>query len=155
MKLTRVPQKTWDRCVLVDLFSEVTAMEMFATDKRICELCVLLCFWCVLSRLLSLVRWLVLALLLCVRKSPYAASTICSYHYGTDGENYWLVMKQYRCSLKHWRERQELPLSAMLSVYLAVFAQCVDAVQLLRSHSTLPHLVDDVLVVCFAHLSVS
>lgn len=40
VKLTPVPQRAWDRCVLVDLFTEVTAMEMFASDRRICSLCV-------------------------------------------------------------------------------------------------------------------
>jgi len=44
IKLTKVPQRVWDRCVLVDLFTEISAMEMFANDPRVSKLYVALSF---------------------------------------------------------------------------------------------------------------
>lgn len=58
------------------------------------------------------------------------------YDYGTDGENYWLVMKQYKTSLKDWRLRQTAPLAQMLPLYLQIYAQVLDAMAHLDENST-------------------
>jgi len=38
VKLTSIPKRIFDRCVLVDLFTEVTILEKFKTDRRVCHL---------------------------------------------------------------------------------------------------------------------
>jgi serine/threonine protein kinase len=59
-------------------------------------------------------------------------------------------MRKYRCSLKEWRSRQELPLAQALPLYVSVYAQVLDALALLRSQSTAPSVSVSLLVVAHA-----
>lgn len=71
--------------------------------------------------------------------------TVCTmYDFGVDHENYWLVMRRYRCSLKQWRERLQAAidesgatLTSLLPLFWAVFTMCVEAVQHLQASNVL------------------
>ncbi|KYQ93892.1 putative protein kinase [Tieghemostelium lacteum] len=56
------------------------------------------------------------------------------FDYGVDGENYWIVMKSYKCSLKEWRLKQTLPFLQQLPLYLNVFMNVLLTVQFLAEH---------------------
>lgn len=45
------------------------------------------------------------------------------YDYGVDSSYFWITMRCYRCSLKHWRQKQTKPLTDNLLMYLHIFAQ--------------------------------
>ncbi|KAH3742472.1 protein kinase [Pelomyxa schiedti] len=53
------------------------------------------------------------------------------YDYGVDGENYWLVMRAYKTSLKTWRHKQTRPWAELLPLYLNVFSLVLSAAQFL------------------------
>eukprot|EP00727_Mastigamoeba_balamuthi_P012987 m51a1_g8310 putative protein kinase (2055) ;mRNA; f:75379-83383 len=56
------------------------------------------------------------------------------YDYGLDDENFWLVMKQYKTSLRTWRKAQKEPLSKMLPLYLNIYTKVLDACQFMSDH---------------------
>eukprot|EP00698_Gefionella_okellyi_P005948 TRINITY_DN1537_c0_g2_i1.p1 TRINITY_DN1537_c0_g2~~TRINITY_DN1537_c0_g2_i1.p1 ORF type:complete len:1903 (-),score=492.44 TRINITY_DN1537_c0_g2_i1:11-5278(-) len=56
------------------------------------------------------------------------------FDYGVDGENYWMVMKLYKCSLKSWREHFNPGSSVPLPLYLNIYQQILDAVNYLNQH---------------------
>ena len=43
------------------------------------------------------------------------------YDYGVDAENYYIVMKMYRCNLRQWRLNDRRPLHQQLPIYLHIF----------------------------------
>eukprot|EP01105_Mastigella_eilhardi_P019982 TRINITY_DN4728_c0_g1_i4.p1 TRINITY_DN4728_c0_g1~~TRINITY_DN4728_c0_g1_i4.p1 ORF type:complete len:1345 (-),score=379.66 TRINITY_DN4728_c0_g1_i4:118-4152(-) len=53
------------------------------------------------------------------------------YDFGVSSDNYWLVMKSYKASLKKWRQQQSAPLAKMLPLYLNIFSQVLTAAQFL------------------------
>ena len=73
----------YDRCVLYDIFNEVSALQ---------EL-----------------------------RGEHCATTL--YDYGVDNDNYYLVMKNYPCSLRLWRRKQEESMEDNLPLYLYIYKQ--------------------------------
>ena len=53
------------------------------------------------------------------------------YDYGTDDDYYWIVMKKYKCSLKHWRKKQTAPLTQNLALYLNIYMNILNSFQFL------------------------
>ncbi len=57
------------------------------------------------------------------------------YDFGVDGENYWLIMKLYKCSLKTWRVKQVASLQKNLLLYLNIFMNVLNTVLFLTENS--------------------
>jgi serine/threonine protein kinase len=54
--------------------------------------------------------------------APY----ICRlYDFGVDDDYYYIVMKLYKCSLRLWREKQKLPLTVALPLYMNIFNKVI------------------------------
>eukprot|EP01132_Coremiostelium_polycephalum_P007428 gene7428-9130_t len=53
------------------------------------------------------------------------------FDYGVDGENYWIVMKSYKCSLKEWRLKQNQHFLQQLPLYLNIYMNVLLTVQFL------------------------
>jgi serine/threonine protein kinase len=61
---------------------------------------------------------------------------ICQmYDFGVDNDNYWVVMKNYKCSLKQWRSVQTKSLHENLPLYLNVYANVLNTVSFLNENS--------------------
>jgi len=55
---------------------------------------------------------------------------VCKLHdYGIDQEHIYLVMTKYSCCLRDWREKQKGDPSQQLNLYLNIFCQLVELVQ--------------------------
>ena len=55
---------------------------------------------------------------------------VCKLHdYGIDQEHIYLVMTKYSCCLRDWREKQKSDPSQQLNLYLNIFCQLVELVQ--------------------------
>ena len=61
------------------------------------------------------------------------------YDFGIDshGENYWIVMKLYKSSLKAWRTRQTKTLTQNLHLYLNIFMNILNTVLFLTENSSI------------------
>lgn len=53
------------------------------------------------------------------------------YDYGVDNDYYYIVMKEYKCSLKKWRLKQKTPLLLNMSLYLNIFKRLLEAFKFL------------------------
>lgn len=60
---------------------------------------------------------------------PLAANVCRLYDYGCDDECLYLVLKDYRCSLKEWRGRHAGDPARQLLLYLNVYLQALQAVE--------------------------
>eukprot|EP00211_Chloroparvula_japonica_P005059 CAMPEP_0119120296 /NCGR_PEP_ID=MMETSP1310-20130426/1392_1 /TAXON_ID=464262 /ORGANISM="Genus nov. species nov., Strain RCC2339" /LENGTH=826 /DNA_ID=CAMNT_0007109765 /DNA_START=33 /DNA_END=2513 /DNA_ORIENTATION=- len=80
VKQMDLPKRIHDRCVLHDIFTEITILDRFRDDPRVCRM----------------------------------------NDFGVDDGYYWITMKFYKCSLKHWRMKQTKPLSVMLPLYMNI-----------------------------------
>jgi len=56
------------------------------------------------------------------------------FDYGVDGENYWIVMKSYKCSLKEWRVKQTQPFLRQLPLFLNIYMDVLQTVQFLAEN---------------------
>ncbi|KAF2073302.1 hypothetical protein CYY_005379 [Polysphondylium violaceum] len=56
------------------------------------------------------------------------------FDYGVDGENYWIVMKSYKCSLKEWRVKQTQPFLRQLPLYLNIYMDVLLTAQFLAEN---------------------
>ena len=55
---------------------------------------------------------------------------VCKLHdYGIDQEHIYLVMTKHSCCLRDWREKQKSDPSQQLKLYLNIFCQLVELVQ--------------------------
>ena len=57
---------------------------------------------------------------------------VCKLHdYGIDQHSIYLVMTKYACCLRDWRARQSSDARQQLKLYLTIFCQLVELVQVL------------------------
>ncbi|EGG14454.1 putative protein kinase [Cavenderia fasciculata] len=56
------------------------------------------------------------------------------FDYGVDGENYWIAMKSYKCSLKEWRLKQTGTFLQNLPLYLNIYMNVLLTVQFLAEN---------------------
>ena len=56
------------------------------------------------------------------------------YDFGVDGENYWIIMKLYKSSLKTWRHKQTKPLSQNLPLYLNIYMNVLNSILFLTEN---------------------
>lgn len=56
------------------------------------------------------------------------------YDYGVDNENYYIVMKEYKCSLKAWRQNQKTPLQQNMPLYMNVFKKVLECFKFLKDN---------------------
>lgn len=61
------------------------------------------------------------------------------YDYGVDNDNYWLVMKEYKTSLKQWRLKQKGSLQSNLALYLNIFSNVLNCAKFLTENSSYTH----------------
>ena len=54
-----------------------------------------------------------------------------TFDFGCDEEFYWITMKKYKCSLKHWRIKQKASLQENLSLYLNIYMNVLNSFQFL------------------------
>ncbi|CAD8067421.1 unnamed protein product [Paramecium sonneborni] len=66
------------------------------------------------------------------RLNPQVATL---YDYGVTSSDYIIVMKKYPYSLKEWRQQQKGSLQENLGVYLSLYKQVLQAVQMLHHHN--------------------
>jgi len=65
-----------------------------------------------------------------------ADSRICRlYDYGLDNDYYYIVMKEYKCSLKKWRGKQKTPLALNMPLYLNIFKRLLEAFKFLSDNN--------------------
>ena len=57
------------------------------------------------------------------------------HDYGVDDSNYYIVMRRYNCSLREWREKQTGSLNENIPLYLHVFKELLQAVEVTHSHN--------------------
>jgi protein-tyrosine phosphatase len=57
------------------------------------------------------------------------------YDYGVDDDQYYIIMKEYRTSLRTWREKQTTPLSQLLPLYMRIFYKVLESIQFLCDHN--------------------
>lgn len=56
------------------------------------------------------------------------------YDFGVDDEFYYIIMKEYKCSLKNWREKQTTPLSQLLPLYMRIYYKVLEGVKFLSDN---------------------
>lgn len=94
VKVAAFKESIYDRCVLHDMFSEITCLEYFRLQPNITTL----------------------------------------YDYGIHKGQYYIVMKKYKSSVKHWRLAQTLPMERLLPLYLKIYMKILLAVQCLHTN---------------------
>ena len=57
------------------------------------------------------------------------------YDYGVDDDQYYIIMKEYRTSLRTWREKQTTPLSQLLPLYMRIFYKVLESIKFLCDHN--------------------
>lgn len=63
-------------------------------------------------------------------------SRICRlYDYGLDKDYYYIVMKEYKCSLKKWRGKQKTPLALNMPLYLNIFKRLLESFKFLSDNN--------------------
>ena len=66
-------------------------------------------------------------------------SGVCKLQdYGIDQQGIYLVMTKYRCSLRDWREKQKHKPRQQLKLYLTMFLQVVELVQVRQRIQRMP-----------------
>ena len=64
---------------------------------------------------------------------PSVSGGVCKLHdYGIDRQGTYLVMTRYRCSLRAWLAKQASRPSLRLRLYLSIFCQLAELVQVMR-----------------------
>jgi len=94
IKQLSVPNSIYGRCVLYDIFNEISALQELRAEQ--------------------------------------CATTL--YDYGVDSNSYYLVMKRYPLSLREWRLKQVGSMSDNISLYLHIFQEVLNAVEVTHNH---------------------
>jgi serine/threonine protein kinase len=64
------------------------------------------------------------------------SSNICRlYDYGVDDEFYYIIMKEYKCSLKFWRGQQKNDLNNNLMLYMEIFYRVLLGVKMMTQNN--------------------
>ncbi len=98
----------------------VVAVKQLSFPKSIYDRCVL---YDIFSEIASLQEF----------RAEQCATTL--HDYGVDDNNYYIVMKKYACSLRDWRLKQTGSLGENIPLYLHVFKEVLNAVEVTHSHN--------------------
>lgn len=126
IKSIEIPGSIYDRCVLPDVYGEVSILERYAAHRSHPA-----------NAPLELTRALDAAASAAAAGDAAAAASgsngICQLlDYGLTESAYWLVLRRYRCTLAEWRARQpRVQGPAAVALYLAVLVQITDSMLVL------------------------